>query len=261
MTYHRDRNNPWVQYSLIGAGIALVLVVMFLTPIPHRVNTLMHRIGSGLWSSRSFADSQLEQTSNLLTQSKSHIIERNQKLEEEVRFYKLQAWESLVIRRERDALYEQLGYVADTGNTHTARVISYPPHSRYDTIIIDQGQSDGVEVGQHVYAGGAVIIGRIVDTTKQTAVVELLSTSGVETTVRIIEADIVGESVGHGGGSMIVELPQALEIKEGYHVLHVATGDIIGVVGEVDSDEREPFQSVYVRNPLNVQHIEWVYIK
>lgn len=105
--------------------------------------------------------------------------------------------------RENRALLDQLNlsFVGDVPRVN-ARVVSDSPSNFERTIEIDKGTADGVAVGMPVVTG-AGLLGRVVDTSKQRAMVEVLTEEGFSVGVRLAsagspDAGVVGVANGQG---------------------------------------------------------------
>jgi rod shape-determining protein MreC len=79
----------------------------------------------------------------------------------------------------------------------TARVSAGPVSSFDDTFEINQGSVAGLEVGMPVVSG-AGLVGRIVQTTRDRATVELITAPGVDVGVRHADTGEVGIAEGNG---------------------------------------------------------------
>src|SRR3989344_855856 len=122
--------------------------------------------------------------SDTLTGSMSHVkdffvfrntlIKKNTALEDELELLRLKETDYDILVSEFSDLKAQLGR-SDDSSRILSRVLSRPPRSPYDTLVIDAGTNDGVEVGRKVYLSGSVIIGMISSVTKDTSLVQLFS--------------------------------------------------------------------------------------
>ncbi|HUQ64409.1 MAG TPA: rod shape-determining protein MreC [Acidimicrobiales bacterium] len=101
-----------------------------------------------------------------------------------------------------------------------ARVISNAPSNFQMTVSIDRGSDQGVEKGMPVVAG-AGLVGRIVDVSKSTATIMLITDQGSNVGIRLQSSGDVG--VARGGGAsqqMPVDLIDAgTKIEEGAAVV------------------------------------------
>ena len=135
-------------------------------------------------------------------------------------------------------------------NTITAAVLSRPRWSVYDTLIIDAGATDGVEVGMKVFASGFVI-GEISEVENHTAFVSLYSTPG-----RKVVAQIAGkfptELVGSGGGTFETIIPHGLPVSVGDGAFAPDISPKLFAIVEAVADSGEGTARIYLRLPVNI---------
>jgi len=135
-----------------------------------------------------------------------------------------------------------------------AGIIGRPGVLPYDMLMIDQGTSDGIYEGAPVYIGENTVIGIVKNATTFSSLVELITTSGFESTVYIIGPDIYTNAVGVGGGQVRVGVPQGIALSEGdLVVLPSVTSGVYGAVSVVQSEPTRPEQYGFVspKTPLS----------
>lgn len=105
--------------------------------------------------------------------------------------------------RENRALLDQLNltFVGDIPRVN-ARVVSVSPSNFEQSVQIDKGTSDGIGVGMPVVTG-AGLVGRVVDASRNRAMVQLLTEETFSVGVRLAAADspdsgVVGVANGQG---------------------------------------------------------------
>ena len=94
-----------------------------------------------------------------------------------------------------------------------AAVLSKPPVSLYDTLIIDGGSKAGLQVGQTVYVNGDIPIGSISEVFSHVAVVTLYSAPAEKIDARLDPAHIDVTLFGHGGGDYLVSVPHDFAVE------------------------------------------------
>ncbi len=147
-------------------------------------------------------------------------------------------------------------------NTLLGVVIARPGQSLYDTLIVDVGHDHNLMVGAKVFVEGETLIGYVEEVYDKTAKVALYSAPG-----QIVEAlsspgDVPLSMKGRGGGNFEIELPRDIELSLGSSVVFAGIHPyVLGIVGDVTFDPRDPFQSVLVSLPINIQHIKFVEIE
>jgi cell shape-determining protein MreC len=144
-------------------------------------------------------------------------------------------------------------------NRITVKVISKPPSSPYDSLILGQGKEAGIISGTNVYIGDNILIGKISEVENSYSKVILFS-SGLNSN----QADILrtGESVtlhGRSGGNFNVTLPKDSDVVIGDLLVDTsAHQNIIAKVYYIDSSSLDSFKKVYARIPVNILQSEWV---
>lgn len=140
-----------------------------------------------------------------------------------------------------------------------AGVIARPPHTPYDTLLLDRGEQGGVLRDAPVYYGKGLALGYVREVYSRTALVTLFSSPGVEATVYIFGPDIFTTAHGEGGGVVRVSVPQGLMVRAGdLVVLPSLSAKVLGTVAYVESVPTEPEQSAYVILDIPLQSIRTV---
>ena len=140
-----------------------------------------------------------------------------------------------------------------------AEVVLRPPSSPYDTLVIDAGGEAGISKGDRASAHG-FILGEVTRAEKKSSVVTLWSQSGRSFDVSIGEK-FSGRAEGRGGGYFYIRAPRDTEIASGDIVIAPSLGDLLlGTVGAVSRDEKNPFADVYVISPENIRTIRFMEI-
>jgi len=140
-----------------------------------------------------------------------------------------------------------------------ASVISRPPFSPYDTVIIDRGSDDSIIEFAPVYQGSNQAIGYVRSVFPQSALVTLFSSPGVEATVYVFGPNIFTTAYGEGGGVVRLSVPQGVSITKGNTVILPSLD--IGVLGKIDevlSVPTEPEQHAYVTMDVPLQSLRLV---
>lgn len=154
-------------------------------------------------------------------------------------------------------------------------IISRPPQSPYDILIIGAGSKNGIATGMMVMAQDNVLLGHVAEVFPLTSKIKLISFSGEETNVMIesqttydvgsttdIVSHISAIAIGRGGENLEIKLPSAIEIKSGDKVMTMGTFPLaVGVVEKVEIDLSDPFQKILFRLPINIQELKYVMIE
>lgn len=105
--------------------------------------------------------------------------------------------------REREALLDLAGldFVGDIP-TVAARVVRSPASGFDLTIELDRGRQAGVAKGMPVVGPGG-LVGRVVDVSRRTSIVQLVTDASSSVGVRLATSGDVGVAVGRGSGSTL----------------------------------------------------------
>ncbi|MDP3996727.1 MAG: rod shape-determining protein MreC [bacterium] len=142
-----------------------------------------------------------------------------------------------------------------------ASVLSAPPISPYDTLILGAGLKSGVSEGMIVTMNRAVI-GRVVSANDHTSTALLFSAPDERTEVVVGESKIQAAAVGVGGGNMTITLPKGVKIAEGDVVMLSGNFSprLVGVVEALSSSDADSFQTALLRVPVNFAEARFVEI-
>ena len=159
-------------------------------------------------------------------------------------------------------LKETLGRKSENRNIVLAAVLSKPNQSPYDTLIIDRGIKQSIEIGNTVFALGNVPIGRISDIYPGSSKVVLFSNPGEKIQGVVSGGDIFVEIIGRGGGNFEMILPRDLVLTKGNQVvLPGITPYVLGIVETILSDPRDPFIKALLVSPVNIQELKFVEVE
>lgn len=162
---------------------------------------------------------------------------------------------------ENISLKEMLGRKNEKTPMILSAILAKPNQSPYDTIVIDVGVKQGIEIGAKVFAWGDIPIGRVETVNENSSKVVLFSNPG-EKTQAVLPKDIFLELIGRGGGNFEMILPRDLVLQKGEQVtlpgIHPYT---LAVVETIISDPRDPFTKALLRSPVNIQNLKFVEVE
>lgn len=243
-----------LQQILLVVGVCLV--VLFL--LPKLFNGAVALIAAPINATKTWA---AESSSSLpqYFRNRSELLKEISELRSQVASSNGGRFTLEALVKENDTLRSLLG---DDGEERVvAGVISRPGVLPYDAIMIDKGTDDGVLNGAPVYIGENTVIGIVKNATAKTALIELITTPGFETTVYIIGPDIYTNAIGVGGGQMRVGVPQGITLSEGdLVVLPSVTSGVYGEINLVQSEATRPEQYGYVSPDTPIASIRLVSI-
>lgn len=141
-------------------------------------------------------------------------------------------------------------------------IISRPPQSPYDIIVVDAGSDNDVEKGMRAVAHGSILIGHVAETFPNTSKIKLLSYPGEETNLVIENAKISAIGLGLGGGNIGIRMPSSVKIDFGDKINTDGTFHyLLGTVDKIEADTLNPFQMIIFRIPINLNEIQKIGIE
>lgn len=188
---------------------------------------------------------------------RAELLERQHQLERELSELRSLTFTKEQLIDENERLRSLLG--ASTSNRIGAGVIARPPEVPYDVVILDKGSVDGVIKNAPVYLGRDQVVGFVAETFTHSAVVLLVTSPGLESTVFIYGPNIYTKAVGEGGGLLKVSVPQGITLSEGNLVVVPSfEAGVYGKVSLVDSVPSQPEQHGYVSVDVPISGLRYV---
>ncbi|MFZ2621240.1 MAG: rod shape-determining protein MreC [Minisyncoccia bacterium] len=189
------------------------------------------------------------------------LIEKNLALEDELSALKLKETDYDLVLLENQSLKMELGRPTNI-NRILARVLSKPPRSPYDTLVIDVGSTDGLTLGNKVYFGGNIIIGLVTSITPHSSLVELFSSGNHRQEVILSRTGASFEIQGRGGENFQLEVPKDTDILWGDIFEYPGIfSSVIGNVYYIDTNSQSSFKTVYIRVPGSVFSAKFVFVE
>src|SRR3989344_928730 len=166
------------------------------------------------------------------------------------------------LAEENSRFKEILGRKEEKENFLLSAVLSKPNQNPYDTLIVDVGETDGVETGNMVFALGNVPVGRVAAVYSKTSKVVLFSSSGEKMRVAVNGGGVVMEVAGRGGGNFEMILPRDFVLpEESVAILPGIFPYVVAIVKTIISDPRDSFQKALLVSPANMQEFGFVEIR
>ncbi|MEX0689958.1 MAG: rod shape-determining protein MreC [Candidatus Paceibacterota bacterium] len=153
--------------------------------------------------------------------------------------------------------------LSNRGEALTAQVYSRYPFDGSKNIVINIGESDGVEVGMAVLTKENFLIGNIVNASNHSSEVETIFNIDWRKSVVIEERE--NQALLVGGNTPIVDLiPKDELINIGDRVLSISPdfplNTLIGTVKEIENDPNEPWIRAQVNVPYDLKNIQEVIV-
>ncbi len=255
------KSKPKNRYP-VGMILVVVLFVflsLLIYMFPDFVRSTSYTIGRPVWLIRDGVMQKFSELKGYFV-SKNSLVSENQILKDELSKLRLKEIDYGVLSGEFTDMKNQMGRKENTARI-VSRVLSKPPYSPYDTLIIDVGSSDGVFLGNRVYMSDNIIVGIVKNVTQHTSLVELFSSGGVEQEATVARTGATFTLKGLGGANIELEVPKDTDIIWGDVFLYPKfTPSMIGSIYFIDSNSQNSFKKVYVRLPGNVFSAKYVFV-
>lgn len=245
---------------MFGGVLVIFIILSVLTSFFGVFKKGVHPSVAPLWSVTEFLEGSI--TEGLLSlHSKKALIQKFLRMQEDFMALSPLVLEHRVLTEENKKLRELLALKDASSYSLVAEVVTRPPHSVYDTIVIGKGSSSGVTQGDLVFAGERTLLGIVSEVYGNTSLVQLLSSPGVLSSSHMSDSDITLTLTGKGGGGFYVEVPRDLELGEHGLFLSDIDGSVIAEVVDIKMGPQDPIKKVIARAPAYLEYIQYVFIK
>lgn len=228
------------SFSWGGAALAVaVLVLLVRLLLPNLFWSAMapvFSLGNGLASSSHAFFAGFENASALAL--------KNEQLESE----------NAALASENHALTENAAAAAElSGSGIVAGVVSRPPESPYDTLVVAGGSKRGVLAGMEAFGPGGVPVGVVTDILADFSRVTLFSSPNVSVQAWVGAKKIPLALSGAGAGAFRASLARTAGVNAGDEVFLAAGGALpIGTVTNVDTDPSSPVVVLAIQGAVNL---------
>lgn len=167
------------------------------------------------------------------------------------------------LKEQNEALRAQLGRADAARPEVAAAVLTRPPGTPYDTLVLDAGAHQGVAVGQRVVMG-ALVLGIIDEVYPDSSRAALYSSPGQSYDAVLTTA---GGAVpvtieGQGAGSMSARVPSGTAVAVGDRVEFPGlSGGMVGSITAIEGADTSTFKTIYLHLPVNLFALQYVYIQ
>ena len=146
-------------------------------------------------------------------------------------------------------------------NMVVAAVLTRPPQTPYDVIMIDAGANESLAIGSEVSLPEGPLLGIVSEVFSTSAKVILFSATGKETNAVLERNNIPVTLIGAGGGNFRLNLPRDIAVEVGDRIL---SPDIasrpLATVGEVSVEPTDSFQLVLASGLTNIFNLRFVFV-
>lgn len=215
---------------------------------------------SPLWRGENFAAAKLSNIGDFF-KSRNSLVRENNALQMKIAALELERAARFSSPYDAEDLSQLIGRRRESGGVVAAVLVS-PPKAPYDTLIIDAGSSDDIEVGMRVFIPEGPILGEIVETYISSAKVKLFSAPGEKTNAVLERHGIPVTLEGAGGGNFRVVLPREAEVEVGDRILSADVfSNLMSVVGGVSMEPTDSFKDVFASSPANIFNLHLVLVR
>jgi rod shape-determining protein MreC len=256
----KNKNNHEYRFKVILITVVFLIFSVLAFLFSTGLRSVFTTIAKPFWKISSIFSGSLNNTINFFN-FKSTLVAKNKDLETKVNYLNLKVIDYDTILKENQDLRSVLGRKGPSDRI-VSLVISKPPQSPYDTLVIDVGGDDGVSVGSKVYISDTIIIGTIKSFTSHTSLVELFSSSNKKFGAVLERTGATYELQGQGGANFSIEVPKEDDILTGDIFVYPGfLNNVFGNVYNIDTNPQSSFKKVYVRIPANIFQIKWVFVE
>jgi cell shape-determining protein MreC len=259
-SWRHDEQKKNKRRKILGVILLVSLLLLSLRgPVANTLGGLFALIGRPFWFIRDTVVTKYDAVATALS-SKAALEAENDYLKEVLDEISLEAYSRDQLRKENDDLKAMLGREGEYTYT-LGRILSAPPVSPYDTLLIDAGEEQGVFVGMEAFSQGDFKVGEVSRVWGRTSLVSLYSTPNTQLSVTIGSSSIPAVAWGLGGGNLRVILPRGVAVKQGDIIaIPALSPEYAGTVDAIDRPEGSSLEAIYIRLPFDVYKEKWVYL-
>lgn len=259
-SWRHDEQKKKQRRKLLGVVLLVSLLLLLLRgPVANTLGGFFALLGRPFWFIRDELSIKYESVATALS-TKARLEAENKHLKDVLDEVSLEAYSRDQLKEENDNLKAML----NRGSEYTytlSRILSAPPVSPYDTLLIDSGSDQGVTIGMQALSQGDFKVGEVTRVWGRTALVSLYSTPNTQLSVTVGSSSIPTVAWGLGGGNLRVILPRGVAVKVGDLVSIPTLGaEYAGTVDAIDRPEGSSLEAIYIRLPFDVYKEKWLYL-
>ena len=157
-------------------------------------------------------------------------------------------------------LFEMLGRTKEGGGIMTS-VLTHPPQSPYDLVVIDAGENNGIISGDLAYLPEGPILGRVIDVNSSFSKIKFFTSAGEKTDAVLERNNLPVVLEGMGAGNFRIEVPRDVEVNLGDRIISSdIRGSLMAVVGDVLVEPTASFKEVIAISPVNIFTLRYIKI-
>ncbi len=256
----RRRKKFSIWSGIFFAVVALILLVSFWKP--NVFSPAVHFLGRPFVALHDVVNGSFGFVGSLFADKRSLVAE-NQNLKQIDVLYQAVTEERDYYQQQNMLLSRIVPAATSSRVVATARVISKPSFSPYDTVIIEGGTDNGIRIGDYVLADDVTLLGMVVEAYGQTSIVDLLSSPDEETKVLIGDKSIQAVATGKGSGDFELKLPRNVDVNNGDVVVAASTtpARIMGTIQNIVVSPDDSFEKIVFKSPVDISELSYVLIE
>lgn len=260
MTYTRQRN--FIAISFIIFLIIVAHYIGWLIPVENFLRSIINS-GSSIAYNQSIALNE-EKFENVEDLKNAYLKNKEKLIGKEILESKL-----LILEEDNKKFQDELNFLKEKQYKHLgAEVIGKNVDPLANTIIINRGSSDNIEIGNPVIAFNGVFVGKIIRAEKGTSIIRLLQDSQSKVAAALLNTDrSIGLVEGGFGISMQMNfIPENEKVSIDDKIVtsgleeNIPRGLLIGKVESVKKEAYEPFQQAIVTPTINLNSLSSVVV-
>lgn len=255
---YRRSDRRHARKRLLIASLIVVVLFLFDVASGGTLRGVARSLSAGVWSATTGIGSAIFGSG--FFSSRRALSAENDALKSRIADLEAELAGHQLLKDENEELHS-LVRLAESAKGVTAPITSSVRSSPYGTFMIGAGSAEGISAGSIVMAGGerGFVIGQVAELGTHSSLVKEVFAPGVSVEGTLRDAALVFE--GQGGGNARAEAPRALSLAVGDSVTSARFGgSLIGTVGAVSSDSSSAFRSVYIRTPVGLSELQYVYV-
>ena len=259
-SWRNDEQKKRKRRKFFGSLLFLALLLLLVRgPVANLLGGAFAQAGRPFWWISDKVVGTYDSVATALS-TKSTLEAENQRLKGLLDQISLDAYSRDQLRTENDQLKEMLGRKSEYTYT-LARILSAPPVSPYDTLLIDAGSEQGVFIGMAAYSQGDFKVGEVTRVWGSSAIVSLYSTPNTQLSVTVGTSSIPAVAWGIGGGNLRVILPRGVSVKIGDLVnIPSLAPSYAGTVDAIVQPDGSSLEALYIRLPFNAGAEKLLYL-
>lgn len=193
--------------------------------------------------------------------TRASLREENASLSERLASLELENAALSLSEAENERLLGLMGRLGEAAGV-TVSVLTHPPQSPYDLLVVDAGEREGIAAGSRVFLPEGPEVGTVTQVFPGFSRVRLLSSSGEKTQALLERFEVPVEVEGRGGGNFKIVLPRETPVEVGDRILSGSIRPhLVAVVEEVSLEPTDSFKEVLAKSPANIFSVRYLTIR